>query len=186
MTNIHKLPFAHIGYTRPARNSLIADLARQLDGLVLQPATSRPAQPQTMESNLTQLYRQSPVITLLAQVQNWTLAWAGRISCNLCTSIGDITVHVNRDKLPIKIQDGSWVEAKLLLARSSDRSHTLLSTKEVSLEETDPTCAWLPTAAYANKSQMKRLQHLLTRMEPAAQAVFMGALASPHQVSSDG
>lgn len=182
-TNANPSPFAHIGNTLPKRSSVIeATTVQAFKAAPLTEASSNAcgaAESPDTKLNFGRLHHKTPVVSLMAQVQNWTLAWAGRISCTLHTSVGDIIVHTNREKLPIEIQDGSWVHVKLLLARSSNSWHTLLSATLVFPSEEDPKVAWLPVAAYANKSHMYRLRQLLSKFNPSVQAIFMGAMAAP-------
>ena len=86
--------------------------------------------------DLPALFRDMPVITVLGRVQDWTLHWAGRISCTLRLSIGSISVAANRDTLPLEIQDGSWVRARLELnEESSGPATTLLSASVLGPDE---------------------------------------------------
>lgn len=65
------------------------------------------------------LFCNTAVITVLGCVHDWTLHWAGRISCTLRTSTGAISVSANRDTLPLEIKDGSWLRARLELNQES-------------------------------------------------------------------
>jgi hypothetical protein len=160
-------PYANIGHTRSERK--VANYVA--------PNTQALATDARLPS-LTSLFRHSPIITVQAQVQDYTLAWAGRISCTLVLSTGHrISLHINRDKLPPEIGDGDWVHAKLLLGRGVNSDHTLLQATPASVGRTDPTTAWLPFAAYLRNGHMHKLRALLSRMEPALQAVFMGVMS---------
>jgi hypothetical protein len=160
-------PYANIGHTR-SQHKVAKYVA---------PNTQALATDAHLPS-LTSLFRHSPIITVQAQVQDYTLAWAGRISCSLVLSTGHrISLHINRDKLPPEIGDGDWVHAKLLLGRGADSDHTLLQATTASVGSTDPTTAWLPVAAYLRNGHMHKLRALLSRMEPALQAIFMGVMS---------
>src|SRR5659263_146050 len=60
------------------------------------------------------LFRGRSVITVIGRIEDWTLGWAGRIRCTLCLSIGDLPLTANRDTLPLEIQNGRWVRARVL------------------------------------------------------------------------
>lgn len=59
------------------------------------------------------LFCETSDITVLARVENWALGWAGRISCTLRLPSGCIAVTANRETLPLEIQDGNWIRARL-------------------------------------------------------------------------
>src|ERR1035437_10401236 len=46
--------------------------------------------------NLPALFRHASVITVFGCIENWQLAWAGRISCTLRLSIGEIPLFTDR------------------------------------------------------------------------------------------
>jgi hypothetical protein len=178
-------PFAGIGHTRTERSKRTPMRGAQQygDGDTSQSDTqSHQAMANTAESvlpSLRMLFQNSPVITVLAQIQDCTLAWAGRISCTLLLSTGHcIMVHVSRDKLPPEMGVGDWIRAKLLLGRGADSDHTLLQATQVAMVDGDPTTSWLPVAAYLRNGHMHQLRTLLSQMEPAMQAIFMGVMSS--------
>jgi hypothetical protein len=165
-------PYANIGHTRTSRSQ---------GGVSLKERAALQEMPAVAESKLpglTRLFHHSPIITVLAQVQDYTLVWGGRISCTLLLSTGHrISLHTNRDKLSPEIGVGAWVHAKLLLGRGENSDHALLQATQVTIGDTDPTTAWLPVAAYLRNGHMHKLRMLLSGMEPAMQAVFMGVMS---------
>lgn len=123
------------------------------------------------------LFRNASVITVLGRVENWTLEWAGRIRCSLRLSIGELPLTGNRDTLPLEINNGSWVRARVLLRRGSPGSATrLLSVTTVRPKKSDPTASWLPTSQYHRHAHMHRLRLLLSQLEPGLQAIFMAVM----------
>jgi hypothetical protein len=142
--------------------------------VVAQPVPSTPA---TLD--LRSLFLYTPVITVLGRVQDWAMTWPGNITCTLLLSIGAVRIATNRDYLPTEIQDGSWVVAKLMLARGSSCSSTcLFSAVEIRLQKGDPTTSWWPTADCERQAHMRRLRQLLSRLEPGLQAIFMAVMAN--------
>ncbi|WP_293606452.1 hypothetical protein [Polaromonas sp. UBA4122] len=83
------------------------------------------------------------VITVLGRIEDWKLEWAGRIRCTLCLSIGDLHLTANRETLPLEIENGHWVRARVLLRRGTPESTRLLSVTVVQAEEVPPT-SWTP------------------------------------------
>jgi hypothetical protein len=129
--------------------------------------------------NLPALFRHASVITVFGCIENWQLAWAGRISCTLRLSIGEIPLFTHRGKLPLEIQNGSWVRARLMLPRGvagPDAQALLFEAVEVKLKKNDPTTAWWPTVECARPAHVVRLRRLLTRFEPSLQALFMAVM----------
>lgn len=131
------------------------------------------------------LFRHSSVITVVGRIENWTLAWAGRIRCTLCLSIGEIVLNANRDTMSLEIRNGDWVRAKLMLRRSSndsggsgeigpdeDSAASMLSVSKVRPELDAPTC-WVPTGLFHRVSHMRRLRRLLSKLDPSLQTIFM-------------
>ncbi|HAL39087.1 MAG TPA: hypothetical protein DCP03_13665 [Polaromonas sp.] len=122
------------------------------------------------------LFRGRSVITVLGRIEDWKLEWAGRIRCTLCLSIGDLPLTANRDTLPLEIQNGSWVRARVLLLRGSSGSPTrLLSVTVVQPEEVAPT-SWTPTVPFHRHAHMRRLRLLLSKLEPGLQAIFIAVM----------
>lgn len=141
------------------------------------PTASPAAAPAAFQLDPQRLFGHSAVITVLGQVQDWTLQWAGRIHCTLRLSIGDIPLSANRDSMPLEIGQGSWVRAQLLLRpASSGATACLLSATHGKLIKGEPSTAWLPTQPYHRQAHMRRLRLLLSHMEPALQAIFMAVM----------
>jgi hypothetical protein len=131
------------------------------------------------------LFRHSSVIVVVGRIENWTLAWAGRIRCTLCLSIGELVLNANRDSMSLEIRNGHWVRAKLMLRRSGADSGgsgefgkgegiatSVLSMAKVSPELDAPT-SWVPTGLFHRVSHMRRLRRLLSKLEPGLQTIFM-------------
>lgn len=143
------------------------------------PAYAEPtpaASPSAFTVDTAVLFSGIAVITLLGRIEDWRLHWAGRISCTLCLPFGDVPLTANRDTLPLEIQVGSWVRARLLLRHSAPP--LLLSATDVKMNRWDPTTAWLPTVPYHRAAHMRRLRVLLSRFEPSLQAIFMVVMAN--------
>ncbi|MDZ4208463.1 hypothetical protein [Rhodoferax sp.] len=145
------------------------------------PAASRAtpfANTLTIDPNV--LFPRHTVITVIGRIEDWTLAWAGRIHCTLCLSIGDVPLRANRDSLPIEIQNGHWVRAKLMLRRGSSDpsgiSTLLLSSSLIRPRQSNPT-AWTPTVPFHRFAHMRRLYRLLSQLAPGQQAIFMAVMA---------
>lgn len=132
----------------------------------------------TIDPNV--LFPRHTVITVIGRIEDWTLAWAGRIHCTLCLSIGDVPLRANRDSLPIEIQNGQWVRAKLMLRRGSSDpsgiSTLLLSSSLIRPRQPNPT-AWTPTVPFHRFDHMRRLYRLLSQLAPGQQAIFMAVMA---------
>ena len=126
------------------------------------------------------LFPRHTVVTVIGRIEDWTLAWAGRIHCTLCLSIGDVPLRANRDSLPIEIQNGQWVRAKLMLRRGSSDpsgiSTLLLSSSLIRPRQSNPT-AWTPTVPFHRFDHMRRLYRLLSQLAPGQQAIFMAVMA---------
>ena len=132
----------------------------------------------TIDPNL--LFPRHTVITVIGRIEDWTLTWAGRIHCTLCLSIGDVPLRANRDSLPLDIQNGHWVRAKLMLRRGrsdpSGISTLLLSSSLIRPRQPNPT-AWTPTVPFHRFDHMRRLYRLLSQLAPGQQAIFMAVMA---------
>lgn len=143
--------------------------------------TSRPNPlANTWPLDLNVLFSRHTVITVIGRIEDWTLTWAGRIHCTLCLSIGDVPLRANRDSLPIEIQNGHWVRAKLMLRRGrsdpSGISTLLLSSSLIRPRQPNPT-AWTPTVPFHRFAHMRRLYRLLSQLAPGQQALFMAVMA---------
>lgn len=124
------------------------------------------------------LFRHTSVITVIGRIEDWTLEWAGRIRCTLCLSIGDMPLTANRDTLPLEIENGCWVRARVLLRRGSSGSPMrLLGVTVVQLEQIAPT-SWTPTVLFHRYEHMRRLRLLLSKLEPGLQAIFMAVMVN--------
>lgn len=124
------------------------------------------------------LFRHTAVITVIGRVEDWSLEWAGRIRCTLCLSIGDVQLTANRDSLPLDIQNGSWVRARLLLGPGSPGNATrLLGVTVVRPEQSAPT-SWTPTVLFHRYDHMRRLRVLISQLEPGLQAIFMAVMVN--------
>ena len=148
--------------------------------------TPQPLAPQTVATvacaiKLATLFQHVSVITVFGCIEEWQLAWAGRISCSLRLSIGSIPLVTNRGKLPLEIQNGSWVIARLMLPRGIPEPGVgallLEAAVQVKLKKNDPTTAWVPSVECVRSAHVQRLRKLLTRLEPGLQALFMAVMA---------
>jgi hypothetical protein len=124
------------------------------------------------------LFPKGSVITVLGQVQDWTLGWAGRISCTLRLSIGDIPLVGNRDTL-LAVDNGTWVRATLMRRHGDGTMHLMrvvAAGARPDDAQLDSECAWVPTALYHRHESMRRLRALLSQLEPALQGIFMAVM----------
>jgi hypothetical protein len=155
--------------------------AHQSDVCRSQRATSRlPDAARSKDDNvkpvdIVELFRGESALTVIAQVADWKLGWAGRITCDLHLSIGALPVVANRDSLPLDVQNGDWVRARLLRRHGPPRELKLLGAIRVHPHCGQPA-AWIPTAQYHRVAHMHRLLTLLSQLEPGLQAIFMGTM----------
>lgn len=109
--------------------------------------------------------------SLLGRIQSRKLQWAGQFVCKVQTSVGELVVHGNRDVL-LDVEEGSWLALRLrrheqgVQVRAIGPGSPLLPT------------AWLPSASCFEPSVQQRLRVLLSRLSPAAQALFMAVMGS--------
>ena len=125
--------------------------------------------------DVIELFHGASTVTLLARVEDWTLRWAGRITCDLHLSIGVLPVIANRDTLPLDIRNGDWVRAKFLRRYGPPAELKLLRATQFYPDSSEPT-SWIPTAQYHRVAHMHRLLALLSQLEPGLQAVFMATM----------
>ena len=168
--------FSSLGYEEPSRNADVRTVTPgQASGTK---RCSRAVLPSAFIIDPLLLFPDTSVITVLGRVEDWTLEWAGRIRCTLCLSIGDLPLVANRDTMPLEIQNGSWVRARLMLRPSSHGSATrLLSVTVVRPEQPVPT-SWTPTVACHRNDHMRRLRLLLSQLEPGLQSIFMAVMVN--------
>ncbi len=144
------------------------------------PVTERPS---GSGIDLRDLCRYNSLVSVLACVENLQLDLAGRISCTLRHSLGRLAVFTQPDNDSLKLLNGNWVRAKLLLRRRAlsspdlqDAGACMLSFKPVFMAPHSPGTVWLPTAAHFRLAHMHRLRVLLSQLEPALQAIFLSLM----------
>lgn len=133
------------------------------------------APPVAATLNVVDILPAGTVSTLIGRIDQWDLGFAGRISCVARLSFGDLQLKANRDTLPLDIRNGDW--ARLRIMRRYDGSARLLSSCRIAPPAVE--MAWLPTVRHHRFAQLLRLRSLLGRLEPAAQALFVAAMAEP-------
>ena len=117
------------------------------------------------------LFPAGTVFTVIGQIHDWHLRWAGRIECGLHLSIGDLVIRANRDTLPPEIGDGSWVRVKLMHRNDDDSAMHVLSA--VATVPAPGATSWVPTAGYHRVAGIRDLRRLLSTLEPGLQGLFM-------------
>jgi hypothetical protein len=122
--------------------------------------------------NPATLIPKGSVFTVIGQVRDWQLGFAGRIRCTLRLSIGDLALSANRDTLPLHIGDGDWVRVKLMHRHSDGPAMQVISAVATAPVET----SWVPVALYHRNAAMRELRRLLSTLEPSLQAVFMAVM----------
>ena len=123
--------------------------------------------------DLASLIPKGSVFTVVGQVCNWQLGFAGRIQCTLRLSFGDLPLSANRETLSIDtIADGDWVRARLM--HRHDGTMHVIGAIAVGLAAGDTS--WVPAALYHRNAAMRELRRLLGTLEPALQAVFMAVM----------
>jgi hypothetical protein len=123
--------------------------------------------------DLATLIPKGSVFTVIGQVRNWQLGFAGRISCTLRLSAGDLTLSANRDTMSLDIADGDWVRSKLM--RRHDDSTTMHVVNAVATQS-ETMNSWVPEALYHRVEAMNELRRLLSTLEPALQGVFLSVM----------
>ena len=131
---------------------------------VAQPIHSNPAFPAS-------LFPKGVVFTVIGQIHNWHLSWAGRIECGLRLSIGDLVIRANRGTLPLEIGNGSWVRVKLMHRHDEDSAMHVLSAVET--VPAPGETSWVPVSLYHRIAGMRELRRLLSTLEPGLQGLFM-------------
>lgn len=123
--------------------------------------------------DLATLIPKGSVFTVIGQVCNWRLGFAGRIQCTLRLSFGDLPLSANRETLSIDtIADGDWVRARLM-HRHDGTMHVIGA---IAVGPTAGDTSWVPVALYHRNAAMRELRRLLGTLEPALQAVFMAVM----------
>jgi hypothetical protein len=121
----------------------------------------------------TTLIPKGSVFTVIGQVRNWRLGFAGRIQCTLRLSFGDLQVSANRETLSIDtIAEGDWVRARLMHRHDG----TMQVIGAIAVAPPDGDTSWVPAALYHRNAAMHELRRLLGTLEPALQAVFMAVM----------
>lgn len=129
------------------------------------------------------LYLDKSAITVVGRIEDLDYQWARRIHCTLCLSIGDVRLTATTDTLPLEIENGTWVLARLeLKASESDNTASVWpSTRALRVEALKPDLmaptSWTPTVRFHRMAHMRQLRRLLSKLEPGLQAIFMVALA---------
>ncbi len=120
------------------------------------------------------VFRKGTVSAVLAQIVRIELGFAGLVRCRLKLSVGELTIHGNRDNIPLSLTEGDWVRLRVLRTHREGAT----SLRVMSVMPTSPDCrvAWLPSALCHRTAHMGRLRRLLAELEPAMQAFFMAAM----------
>ena len=110
------------------------------------------------------------VFTVIGQVCNWRLGFAGRIQCTLRLTFGDLLLSTNREALSIDtIGEGDWVRARFMHRHDG----TMQVIGAIAVKPTAGETSWVPVALYHRNVAMRELRRLLGTLEPALQAVFV-------------
>ena len=141
-----------------------------------QPTVSKPSpEPFAVASTLdpATLIPKGSVFTVIGQVCNWQLGFAGRIQCTLRLSFGDMQLSANRETLSIDtIADGDWVRARLMHRHDG----TMQVIGAIAVKPTAGETSWVPVALYHRSAAMRELRRLLGTLEPVLQAVFVAVM----------
>lgn len=122
------------------------------------------------------LFPRGAVFTVLGDIHDWRLGWAGRISATLRLSVGDLPFAANRDNLPLDIGQGSRVRIKMRRRHRDDESPIqVLSAVAMAAQEPGET-SWIPTSLFHRNAAMAQMRRLLSTMEPGLQSIFMSAM----------
>ncbi len=114
------------------------------------------------------------VFTVVGQVHDWRLGFAGRIDCTLRLSIGDLALSANRDTLPLDLGDGDWVRAKVMHRHDGSDAMSLIRARPNA--PAPGQTSWVPVALYHRHAAMAELRRLLSALEPGLQAVFLSVM----------
>src|SRR5471032_2011441 len=89
------------------------------------------------------VFRKGTVSAVLAQIVRIELGFAGLVRCRLKLSVGELTIHGNRDSIPLSLNGGDWVRLRVLRTHREGSE----SLRVMSIIATTPECelAWLPT-----------------------------------------
>lgn len=144
---------------------------------VLNPSTAAPATHASSDHKFdaASLIPKGLIFTVIGQVDDWKLGFAGRIRCTLRLSFGELQLSANRDTLPIDtIGGGDWVRAKLM--HRHDEGVAMHVIGAVATVPTPDETSWIPVALYHRHAAMRELRRLLSTLEPAWQALFMAVM----------
>ena len=120
------------------------------------------------------LFPRGSVLTVVGEVHNWKLGWAGRIHCSLALSIGNLEVRANRETLSLEIGKGAWIRAKLMhVLEPADGSPSMHILSAVATAPTPNETSWVPVSLYHRIAGLQKLRSLLSTLEPGLQGLFM-------------
>ena len=120
------------------------------------------------------LFPEDAVFTVVGEVRQWCLGWAGQIECILRLSIGDLVLRANRDTLPMEIGDGSWIRAKLMHRRDGSPAMHVLSA--VATVPGPGETSWVPVSLFHRSAGMRELRRILSTLEPGLQGLFFSMM----------
>lgn len=135
---------------------------------------NEPTAPAAGVGNAAIFFPKGCVTTVVGQVLDRQLGFAGRIGCTLRLSIGDLALRANRDTLPLHIGNGDWARLELMHRHDDDPALHVINAiaTSASVGET----SWLPVALYHRNAAMSDLRRLVSSLEPALQGVFLGLM----------
>ena len=138
---------------------------------------NQPAAAHPIHSNAAfpaSLFPKGVVFTVIGQIYQWQLGWAGRIECGLRLSIGNLALRANRDTLPMEIGNDSWVRVKLMHRHDEDSAMHVLSA--VATVPAPGETSWVPVSLYHRSAGMRELRRLVSKLEPGLQGLFMSLM----------
>jgi hypothetical protein len=142
----------------------------------VQAATAEPAA--ALGLHPASLFPVGTVLTVIGEVRDWKLGWAGRTQCRLVTSFGDLHIRANRDTLSLDIGNGAWIRTKLLHRHEHDDKGSPYM-RVLSAVSTIPSVgetSWVPICLYHRAAGMRKLRLLLSTLEPGLQGLFMSVM----------
>lgn len=122
--------------------------------------------------------RKGQVAMLLGCIERIDIGWAGRMRVTLKLSMGTLVVSGSRDTIPLNARNGDWLRVHVRRRFGEPEvNESEVVVLSATLTQPDIPAAWVPTARCHRLGRLRKLRQLLVRLHPAAQRIFMGAMA---------